>query len=62
MAEKKSCVQSLKDAGLSIIKACQLISLPRATFYRKTQNLREKDKIIIDAIHAVLAKSPQSGF
>lgn len=56
MAEKKSCAQTLKEAGLSVIKACQLTSLPRATFYRKIQNWREKDKIVIDAIQTVLAK------
>lgn len=62
MTEKKSCAQSLKAAGLSVIKACKLTSLPRASFYRKTQNWREKDKIVIDAIQSVLTKSPQSGF
>lgn len=62
MAEKKSCTQALKEAGSSVIKACQLTYLPRATFYRKTQNWREKDKIVIDAIQTVLAKSPQASF
>ncbi|HHR6088656.1 TPA: IS3 family transposase, partial [Providencia alcalifaciens] len=52
----------LKAAGLSVIKACKLTSLSRASFYRKTQNWHEKDKIVIDAIQSVLAKSPQSGF
>ncbi|EDU61039.1 hypothetical protein GKR72_07010 [Providencia stuartii] len=40
MAEKKSCAQPLKVAGLSVIKACKIISLPQASFYRKTQNWR----------------------
>lgn len=62
MAEKKSCAQALNEAGLSVIKACLLTSLPRSTFYRKTQNWCEKDKIVIDAIQTVLAKSPQAGF
>ncbi len=62
MAEKKSCAQALNEAGLSVIKACLLTSLPRSTFYRKTQNWREKDKIVIDAIQTVLAKPPQAGF
>ncbi len=62
MTEKKSSALSLIQAGLSVIKACRLTSLSRATFYRKTQNWREKDKIVIDAIQAVLAKSPQSDF
>lgn len=62
MAEKKSCAQALNEAGLSVIKACLLTSLPRPTFYRKTQNWREKDKIVIDTIQTVLAKSPQAVF
>lgn len=35
VVEKKSCVQSLKSAGLSLMKVCQLTSLSRATFYRQ---------------------------
>ncbi|CDG22327.1 conserved protein of unknown function [Xenorhabdus poinarii G6] len=62
MTEKKSCAQSLQKAGLSVIKACQLTSLSRATFYRKRLDWRQKDKIVIDAIQAVLVKSPQAGF
>ncbi|SUC47976.1 Integrase core domain [Providencia stuartii] len=62
MVEKKSCTQALKEAGLSVIKACKLTSLPRATFYRRQLNWRERDRAVIDAIQSVLAKSPQSGF
>lgn len=62
MAETKSCIQALKEAGLSVSKACKLTSLPRASFYQKTQNWCEKDKIVIAAIQIMLAKSPQSGF
>lgn len=62
MAEKKSCAQSLKSAGLSVMKACQLTSLSRATFYRQPVDWRKKDRVVIDAIQTILAKSPQSGF
>ncbi|WP_375293532.1 transposase [Proteus mirabilis] len=62
VAEKKSCAQSLKQAGLSVIKACQLTSLSRTTFYRQPVDWRKKDGVVIDAIQTVLAKSPQSGF
>ena len=62
MTEKKSCAQSLKETGLSVIKACKLTSLPRATFYRQPLDWRKKDQVVIDAIQSVLAKSPQSGF
>jgi len=42
--------------------ACKLISLSRASFYRQSSNWREKDKLVIDAIQAVLVESPRSGF
>ena len=62
MTEKKSCAQSLIQAGLSVTKACEWVSLSRATFYRERLNWGEKDRMVIDAIQAVLAKSPQAGF
>lgn len=62
MAEKRSCAQSLKEAGLSVIKACKLTSLSRATFYHQQIDWRKKDQVVIDAIQSVLVKSPQSGF
>ncbi|CAK6616348.1 HTH-21 domain-containing protein [Providencia stuartii] len=62
MAEKKSCTLSLKEAGLSVIKARELTSLSRATFYRQRIGWHKKDRVVIDAIQSVLAKSPQSGF
>ncbi len=62
MAEKRSCTLSLKEAGLSVIKACELTSLSRATFYRQRIDWHKKDRVVIDAIQSVLAKSPQSGF
>ena len=62
ITEKKYCAQSLIQAGLSVIKACKLTSLPRATFYRTAIDWREKDKMVIKAIQAVLIKSPQAGF
>ncbi|MDN7225657.1 IS3 family transposase, partial [Providencia stuartii] len=61
-AEKRACTQSLKEAGLSVTKACELTSLSRATFYRQRIDWRKKDRVVIDAIQTILAKSPQSGF
>ncbi len=62
MAEKRSCTQSLKEAGLSVSKVCMLTSLSRATFYRQQVDSRKKGRVVIDTIQSVLAKSPQSGF
>ena len=44
------------------MKACQLTSLSRATFYRQPIDWRKKDRVVIDAIQTILAKLPQSGF
>ncbi|CAM4473498.1 transposase [Yersinia enterocolitica] len=49
-------------SGLSVITACKLTSLSRASFYRCSADWREKDKAVIDAIQAVLSESPQAGF
>lgn len=62
ITEKKSCAGLLTASGLSVITACKLTSLSRASFYRRGTDWREKDKVVIDAIQAVLSESPQAGF
>ncbi|EMF4753207.1 IS3 family transposase, partial [Yersinia enterocolitica] len=62
VTEKKSCAGLLTASGLSVITACKLTSLSRASFYRRRADWREKDKAVIDAIHVVLSESPQAGF
>jgi len=62
ITEKKSCAGLLAASGLSVIAACKLTSLSRASFYRRSTDWREKDKAVIDAIQAVLSESPQAGF
>lgn len=62
MAEKRSCAQSLKEAGVSVSKACKLTSLSRTTFYRQQIDWCKKDPVVIDAIQSVFEKPPQSGF
>lgn len=61
-ADKKACAKTLVDAGLSIIKACRLTKLSRASFYRVERDWRQADAAVIDAINEVLKKSPQAGF
>ena len=61
-ADKKDCARVLTEAGLSIVKACLLTSLGRSTFYRVKRNWREVDAAVIEAINAVLKKSPHAGF
>ena len=61
-ADKKDCAKTLVDAGLSIVKACTLTDLSRSSFYRVERDWRKADAAVIDAINAVLEKSPQAGF
>lgn len=44
------------------MKACQLTSLSRATFYHQPVDWLKKDSVVIESIQSVFAKSPQSGF
>lgn len=62
MAEKKTCAQELTQAGLSVIAACRLISLPRASFYRKNTDWKIKDAPVIETIYAELELSPRAEF
>ena len=59
-AEKRECVSILVDAGLSIVKACLFVGIGRATFYRPQRDWRKVDAAVIDAINAVLEKSPRA--
>ena len=61
-AEKRECVSILVDAGLSVVKACLFVGIGRATFYRPERDWRKADAAVIDAINAVLEKSPRAGF
>ena len=62
IAEKKSYATLLIEFGLPVITACSIMSLSRATFYRKGRNWYEKDKEIMDAIQSVLVTFPNAGF
>ncbi len=62
MTEKKTCAQELTQAGLSVITACRLVSLPRTSFYRTNTDWKIKDAPVIEAIYAELELSPQAGF
>ena len=61
-AEKRDCVSILARAGLSIAKACLFVGISRSTFYRPERDWRKADAAVIDAINAVLEKSPRAGF
>jgi putative transposase len=61
-ADEKECAKTLVSSGLSILKACLLTEISRASFYRKPKDWRKTNAAVIDAIHQVLKKSPRAGF
>ena len=60
--DKRESAQHLRDFGLSVLKACLLTGLSRASFYRRPKCWREVDAEVIGALNEVLQKSPQAGF
>jgi len=61
-ADKKSCAIVLIEAGLSTQRACRVLSLSRAMFYRPDKDWRKADAAVIDALNVVLKCAPQAGF
>ena len=61
-ADKKDCTKTLVDAGLSAVKSRVLTDLSRSSFYRVERDWHKADAAVIDAINAVMEKSPQAGF
>ena len=61
-AEKREASKSLVEAGVSIVKACEIVGLGRASYYRETRDWRVADAAVIDAINEQLQKSPRAGF
>ncbi len=47
---------------MSIARSCRIISLSRATYYRKPRDWRQADAAVIDALNVELKKSPRAGF
>ena len=61
-AEKRDAATTLVDHGLSIKRACHLVTLGRASYYRKPRDWRIADAAVIDALNEQLRKSPRAGF
>lgn len=61
-AEKREASQSLVESGVSIVRACEIVDLSRASYYRKTRDWRVADAAVIDAINEQLQRSPRAGF
>jgi putative transposase len=52
----------VREHRLSVRRACRAVGLSRAAWYRPPVPWTERDGPVIDALHAVLAKAPRSGF
>ena len=61
-ADRRECVSILVSLGLSVIQACRLSGLSRASYYRQSTSWRKRDAAVIDALNHVLKQSAQSGF
>ncbi|NAW85467.1 IS3 family transposase [Photobacterium halotolerans] len=61
-SSRRDCACMLVAAGLSVTRACRLALLGRASYYRSPKDWRIADSDVIDALNAVLEKSPNAGF
>jgi len=52
----------MKEFGLSVVQACLVMKLGRATYYRQPRDWRVADSAVIDALNEQLKKSPRAGF
>lgn len=52
----------MKQLGLSIVQACDVMALGRSTYYRQPRGWRVADSAVIDALNEQLKKSPRTGF
>lgn len=48
--------------GLSVSRACRIVRASRAAYYRLRRSALARDAAVIDALQAVVARHPQSGF
>ena len=48
--------------GLSVSRACRIVRASRAAYYRPRRAALARDAAVIDALQAVVARHPQSGF
>ena len=62
IADRRDCVNALISFGLSVMQACHLSGLSKASYYRRSTSWRKRDAAVIDALNCVLKQSPQSGF
>ena len=52
----------VRDHRLPIRRACQIVRLSRAAFYRRPSGPMERDREVIEALNGVVADRPRWGF
>ena len=50
------------EEHIPISVACSAVGLSRASYYKRSTGLREKDQIVIDALNQVVGKNGRWGF
>jgi hypothetical protein len=48
--------------GVSIARACSLVQLPRATWYRQPTSSMERDRSVIEVLNEIVARKLRWGF
>jgi len=62
IADRRNCVNTLISFELSVIKACRLSGLSKASYYRGSPSWRKREAAVIDSLSGVLKQSPQFDF
>lgn len=61
-AKRQAIAQMVSQHRLPVVRACQVVRLARAAWYRPPRPVRERDAEVIEALTAVVAESSRWGF
>lgn len=61
-AKRQAIAQMVSQHRLSVVRACQVVRLARAAWYRPPRPRLERDREVIDGLTAVVAENSRWGF
>lgn len=61
-AKRQAIAQLVSGHRLSVVRACQLVRLTRAAWYRPPPDRLTQDQAVIDALNAQVAENERWGF
>jgi putative transposase len=61
-AKRQAIAQLVSQHRVSVVRACQVVRLARAAWYRPPRPMAERDAEVIEALSAVVAESGRWGF